>query len=246
MHRARSRSRERPPASNDIPGPGAGAGGGDATRRVSRWATTQAPSEDVKEAKPYPPPAAPPASVASSAFAAAAATAATAAAPAGPAEQANFGLSGALARDAATGNTAASGAALKFVQPPEARQPTRRWRCYVFKGAAAEPLETLHLHRASAYLFGREAGAADVLLQHASVSKQHAVLQFRGVAAPREPGDMRPPELRVLPYLMDLQSANGTFLNEQRVEAARYIELRAGDRLRFGGSTREYVLVVEE
>jgi smad nuclear-interacting protein 1 len=160
-------------------------------------------------------------------------------------EQADFSLSGALARDAGTGN-AVAGVVLKFVQPPDARVPTRRWRLYVFKGAAAEPLEVLHLHRSSVYLFGKDAAVADVRLEHASISKQHAVVQFRGVAAPREPGDMRPPEHAVLPYLMDLESANGTFLNDERVLPARYVELRVGDKLKFGGSTRDYVLMVEE
>jgi smad nuclear-interacting protein 1 len=232
MHRARSRSRERAaaaPSADTKPYAGSG------------WARSAGEEKKAPAAR-----AEAAGGGGGGGATAAAAAAAAAAAPAAPVEQANFGLSGALARDAATGNAAASGVPLKFVQPPEARQPTRRWRFYVFKGTGAEPLETLHLHRASAYLFGRDAAAADVRLDHASVSKQHAVLQFRGVPAPREPGDMRPPEQRVLPYLMDLESANGTFLNEARLEAARYVELRAGDRVRFGGSTREYVLMVEE
>ena len=47
------------------------------------------------------------------------------------------------------------------------------------------------------------------------------------------------------PYIIDLQSANGTLLNNERIEAQRYIELREGDCLKFGESTREYILLVE-
>jgi smad nuclear-interacting protein 1 len=42
---------------------------------------------------------------------------------------------------------------------------------------------------------------------------------------------------------MDLESTNKTFLNGSEVEPARYYELRDKDILRFGESTREYVLM---
>ena len=38
---------------------------------------------------------------------------------------------------------------------------------------------------------------------------------------------------------MDLESTNGTFLNDARLDAARYIELRENDVLKFGASTRD-------
>ena len=45
------------------------------------------------------------------------------------------------------------------------------------------------------------------------------------------------------PYIIDLESTNGTFLNGERIESARYYELKGTDMLKFGTSTREYVLV---
>ena len=50
-------------------------------------------------------------------------------------------------------------------------------------------------------------------------------------------------EIEVRPYLMDLESTNKTFLNGSDVEAARYYELRDKDVLKFGESSREYVLM---
>ncbi|KAL3082442.1 hypothetical protein niasHT_038508 [Heterodera trifolii] len=47
------------------------------------------------------------------------------------------------------------------------------------------------------------------------------------------------------PYINDLGSGNGTFLNGDRIEAQRYYELREKDVLRFGFSSREYVLLHE-
>lgn len=50
----------------------------------------------------------------------------------------------------------------------------------------------------------------------------------------------------VLPYLMDLDSTNGTFINGERIEGRRYYELREKDLLKFGSSSREYVLLKDD
>lgn len=42
---------------------------------------------------------------------------------------------------------------------------------------------------------------------------------------------------------MDLGSTNGTFLNDEKLESSRYVELLHKDVLRFGFSDRLYVLV---
>jgi smad nuclear-interacting protein 1 len=146
----------------------------------------------------------------------------------------NFGLSGALAKDDDKGNVY-KGVLLKFSEPPEARAPNTQWRLYVFKGD--ENLETLHIAKQSAYLFGRNDEIADVTLRHASSSSQHAVLQYRALPN-AETG-----KLRCGPYLMDLESTNGSFINGVKIEAARYYQLKKGDVLKFGASTREYVLI---
>lgn len=159
-------------------------------------------------------------------------------------EKADFGLSGALAQDKAAG-TVYKGVTLKWSEPPEARMPSRRWRAYVFKNGA-EVEAPLHLHKSSAYLFGRERKVADVPVDHPSCSSQHAVLQYRQVTLPAEPGSLAPPQRVVKPYIMDLESTNGTFLNGRRIDGSRYYEVKSGDVLRFGLSTREYVLVPED
>jgi len=42
---------------------------------------------------------------------------------------------------------------------------------------------------------------------------------------------------------MDLQSTNGSFLNGEKIDDSRYYELREKDSLKFGTSTREFVLL---
>lgn len=81
----------------------------------------------------------------------------------------------------------------------------------------------------------------DLVAEHPSISKQHAVIQFRWIEKRNEYGDRVG---RVKPYLIDLESANGSSLNGEVVPTGRYLELKDGDVLKFGDSLREYVLML--
>lgn len=94
----------------------------------------------------------------------------------------NFGLSGKLTEETNT----YKGVVIKYSEPPEARKPKRRWRLYPFKGEKA--LQTLYIHRESAYLIGRDRKVVDLPVDHPSCSKQHAALQYRLVPFTREDG----------------------------------------------------------
>eukprot|EP01025_Chloroclados_australasicus_P003734 TRINITY_DN1089_c0_g2_i2.p1 TRINITY_DN1089_c0_g2~~TRINITY_DN1089_c0_g2_i2.p1 ORF type:complete len:772 (-),score=86.88 TRINITY_DN1089_c0_g2_i2:153-2468(-) len=141
-----------------------------------------------------------------------------------------FGLSGKLAEE----SNQQKGVVMKYQEPPEAARPALKWRFYVFKNddLIGEPIP---LHRQSCYIFGRDRLACDVPLDHPMCSKQHAVLQYRKKA-----------EGEVAPYIMDLKSSNGTLLNGERIEAERYFELMERDMVKFGLSSREYILLHEK
>ena len=81
----------------------------------------------------------------------------------------------------------------------------------------------------------------DHLIEHPSCSKQHAVLQFRWVEKRNEYGERKG---GVRPYVIDLDSANGTTVNGDKIPERRYVEVRSNDVLKFGESTREYVLIL--
>ncbi|XP_017279253.1 smad nuclear-interacting protein 1 [Kryptolebias marmoratus] len=151
-------------------------------------------------------------------------------------EKPNFELSGALTEDTNTFR----GVVIKYNEPPEARIPKRRWRLYPFKND--EPLPVMYVHRQSAYLMGRQRKIADIPIDHPSCSKQHAVFQYRLVEYTKPDGTTG---RRVRPYIIDLGSGNGTYLNNQRIEPQRYYELKEKDVLKFGFSSREYVLLHE-
>lgn len=154
-----------------------------------------------------------------------------------PKAKPNFGLSGKLAEDTNVFN----GVVIKYNEPPEARKAKRRWRLYPFKGDQSLPI--IPLHRQSAYLLGRSRLIADIPIDHPSCSKQHAVLQFRLVDYKRDDGTTG---RRVRPYIIDLESANGTFVNNKQITPRCYVELLERDVIKFGFSSREYVLLHEE
>lgn len=143
-------------------------------------------------------------------------------------------MTGALARDTNTFN----GIVIKYNQPPEAKKPTKHWRLYPFKGS--EALDHINIHNQSAYLFGRERRVADIPIDHPSCSKQHAVIQFRCIPVERSDGTTGKV---TRPYIIDLESANGTYVNHKKLEPKRYVELFEKDVIKFGFSSREYVLL---
>lgn len=92
-------------------------------------------------------------------------------------------------------------------------------------------------------ILGRERKIADIPIDHPSCSKQHAVIQFRLMPYERADGTKG---RRIRPYIIDLESSNGTFVNGKQIQACRYVEIFEKDILKFGFSSREYVILHEE
>jgi smad nuclear-interacting protein 1 len=156
--------------------------------------------------------------------------------------QPDFALSGTLATD----TNMFKGRELKWNEPPNIKAPVERWRLYIFKdGVPLENKEPYRL-RNTAYMFGRDRAIVDIPTEHPTCSQQHAVLCFRLMHKQKQDENGLSTVTRVInPYIIDLQSVNGTFINGSRVEPSRYVELHATDILTFGTSTREYVLIKE-
>lgn len=151
-------------------------------------------------------------------------------------EKPNFGLSGKLTED----TNKVNGVVINYAEPSEARKPKRRWRLYPFKGE--QSLQTFYIHRQSCFLIGRDRKICDIPVDHPSCSKQHAVLQYRLVPYEKDDGTT---SKRVRPYILDMNSANGTFVNNKKIDSKKYVELLEKDVIKFGFSSREYVLLHE-
>ncbi|KAI9634006.1 SMAD/FHA domain-containing protein, partial [Dioszegia hungarica] len=149
----------------------------------------------------------------------------------------NFNQSGLLAKETNT----VKGVQMKYNEPPEARKPLKNWRLYVFKGK--EQIDLIHIYRQSAYLVGRDEIVTDIPIAHPSCSKQHAVIQYRQITEKNEYGDAT---TSIKPFVIDLDSTNGTYVNDAEIPKSRYYELRNTDVVKFGTSSREYVLLHED
>jgi len=98
-------------------------------------------------------------------------------------------------------------------------------------------VESIELNAKPFVVFGR-LPTCDVPLEHPSLSRFHAVLQYRAAdESPDAPDDRKKGF-----YLIDLGSTHGTFLNKSQVEANSFIRLKNGHMFKFGGSSRYFIL----
>eukprot|EP01083_Nonionella_stella_P029948 82262_1 len=79
-------------------------------------------------------------------------------------------------------------------------------------------------------LFGRNASMSDIKLEHPSISRRHALIGHGSS------GNI---------YVMDLDSSHGTFVNSTRLKKRKREPLRDGCKVKFGASTREYIVKLD-
>eukprot|EP01119_Soliformovum_irregulare_P001080 TRINITY_DN10809_c0_g1_i2.p1 TRINITY_DN10809_c0_g1~~TRINITY_DN10809_c0_g1_i2.p1 ORF type:complete len:502 (-),score=124.38 TRINITY_DN10809_c0_g1_i2:24-1529(-) len=115
---------------------------------------------------------------------------------------------------------------LLYNPPVWSAKPPYEYKLDVLKNGTI--IETIQIHDKGYYLIGRlPPEVADISMEHQSISRQHAIIQHR------ENGEV---------YLYDLGSTHGTLINKKKVKPKAYTKLNVGDVIRFGESTRLYVL----
>ena len=154
----------------------------------------------------------------------------------------------------------------KYIEPPNAISPYSFWekfhepidkrpmiRGILYKADKEELVSEYNLELRSSYIIGREPRREDdteppdgdsssevknqvianIKIPDPGCSRQHCVIQFL------EKNDT------LIPYIMDLDSTNGTTLNGILLPSARYVELRSEDIVRFSAidADSEYELV---
>ncbi|CAG9794403.1 unnamed protein product [Diatraea saccharalis] len=95
-------------------------------------------------------------------------------------------------------------------------------------------VENIDLTRKPYYAFGRLANC-DIMMAHPTISRYHCVLQYKAFAEEGEPSCGW--------YLHDLGSTHGTFLNKERLKSNHYTRVRVGHQIKFGSSSRTYIMV---
>jgi hypothetical protein len=96
-------------------------------------------------------------------------------------------------------------------------------------------ISTLNLNDKAYHVFGRFP-LCDVVLEHPSISRYHALVQYRG----ETDGDQTLSGF----YLYDLGSTHGTVVNKSKIRAKTYYKLKVGYVIKFGGSSRLFILQV--
>ncbi|XP_071079378.1 kanadaptin-like [Haliotis cracherodii] len=93
-------------------------------------------------------------------------------------------------------------------------------------------IDNIDLTKQPFYVFGR-LPSCDVTMEHPSLSRYHAVIQFStSDSEKREKGW----------YLYDLDSTHGTWINKVKVKPKVYNRVRVGHVVKFGGSSRLHIL----
>ncbi|KAK3019131.1 hypothetical protein RJ639_002862 [Escallonia herrerae] len=110
-----------------------------------------------------------------------------------------------------------------YTIPPWSEPPCHSYSLEVLKDGAI--VHQLDVHEKGAYMFGR-VDLCDFVLEHPTISRFHAVLQFK------KNGDA---------YIYDLGSTHGTYVNKNQVKKKVHVELHVGDVIRFGQSSRLYI-----
>ena len=130
------------------------------------------------------------------------------------------------------------GRIIDYCEPIDSCIPSDKWRIYIFEGDN-ELKDPYLLYDKPFYLFGQDAKQVDFLLSHSSIDNQRAIIQFR-----KQRNKIAKTE-KIVPYIIDLHSHEGTLLNGKKINADVYIELLSGDQLSFGKSSLSYLVVNE-
>ncbi|KAI1895169.1 hypothetical protein AGOR_G00103530 [Albula goreensis] len=126
------------------------------------------------------------------------------------------------------------GPPLPYTEPPWGGISETPYSFEILKNGAI--VDTVPLTQRSYFVIGR-LPVCDVSLEHPSISRYHAVVQYR-----RRSGEEGASGEEAGYYAFDLGSTHGTFVNKNKIPPKTYIRLRVGHVLKFGGSTRLFIL----
>ena len=146
-------------------------------------------------------------------------------------EKPNFNPSGLLSKQTNTKN----GVLIKYSTPLDSTIPPDGWRLYSFKKNSFDPIDTYKLEKKHFFLIGKDKTVCNIIIDNVNVSRQHAVIQFRKIINNKKE--------EIKPYLIDLESKNGTYLNGVKLEESKYYELMKKDIINFGDFNIEYILM---
>lgn len=123
-----------------------------------------------------------------------------------------------------------SQAAVPYKEPPWSTISDENYSFEVIKNGAV--IDKIELKDKAFHVVGR-LPSCDIPMEHPSLSRHHAVLQFSNGTAESYPKGW---------YLFDLDSTHGTWINKNKVPAKKYHRLHVDYVVKYGGSTRLFIL----
>ncbi|XP_023246475.1 kanadaptin [Copidosoma floridanum] len=117
-----------------------------------------------------------------------------------------------------------------YVEPLWSGIPNDIYKMEVLKSGVI--LETIDLSLKNYHVVGRSP-FCDISMAHPTISRFHAVLQYRAVSDEENDKGM---------YIFDLNSTHGTFWNGHRINSKVFVRLQGGHMIRFGCSQRKFIL----
>lgn len=121
---------------------------------------------------------------------------------------------------------------IQYSEPSWSGIPQDHYYLELLKGGCI--ISTKHLTTKSYYVFGRLPNC-DIVMDHPSISRYHAIIQYKASDSANGKKGF---------YLYDLGSTHGTKVNKIAIHPKRYYRLQVGYVIKFGGSTRLYILQV--
>lgn len=134
---------------------------------------------------------------------------------------------------------------ITYSEPVDATEPPQSnpFNLFLFEPGQDDPVDKMQLDKRGYYRFGRDSQLNDVALVELSCSKVHAALQFRKIENVNDEGET---SYQTNLYVIDLDSTNGTFINDKQIPTSRYVQVLPKDVLSFGDLSTDYVVVRED
>lgn len=105
---------------------------------------------------------------------------------------------------------------LPYKEPKWSGIPNKTYSFEVLK--SGKILESVSLNSKPFYIFGR-LSTCDIHMTHPTISRYHAVLQYRSEGSENNPIGF---------YIYDLGSTHGTFLNKNRIKSNMFVRVQVG------------------
>lgn len=118
-----------------------------------------------------------------------------------------------------------------YKEPSWSGPPDMTYKFEVLKSGVI--LETIDLSKKNFHVVGRSPNC-DISMAHPSISRNHAIIQFRAVGDEKNGKGL---------YVYDLDSTHGTYWNGSRIRSKTYVRIQGGHLIKFGGSQRKFILL---